>query len=396
MARLYVLFASIYLLQGITEVPFILNVYLSKVLEFSPSQVAQTLFLGGVWFILLKPAIGFLADFWRRFNTRAALTVGLFCSAAGWFLISRAQDQTAMIIGVSLKVVAIALLDVLVDGMIVSVSTTRNRGFIQSLVYGARFGGGMICATVAGGMIDGGAAAFAQIYYFFSLASLAVLLPAFVYRAAAVGENRSPETLSAETGHGPSPPVTFRGRISQLLKPSFFHLFLLLFLYSFGVDTSTFFDPILEQRFSGEFLGRITTAYYVGILLGILSFPLLKGRLGMKTVFALSLIGWSLVELSCLGIRTWNGAPIYFCGGFFNAWSSLALLTVAVAMCKVRGIETFAFAFAISFKNLMDQSNVLLGGYTMELVGIEWLFVISAACGLLPFLVLKRLDFREV
>ena len=62
MARLYVLFASVYLLEGITEVPFILNVYLSKILEFPPSQVARTLFLGGIWFILLKPVIGFLAD----------------------------------------------------------------------------------------------------------------------------------------------------------------------------------------------------------------------------------------------------------------------------------------------------------------------------------------------
>ena len=116
----------------------------------------------------------------------------------------------------------------------------------------------------------------------------------------------------------------------------------------------------------------------------------------MKTVFVLSLAGWSLVEISCLGIADWNGMIIYFCGGFFNAASSVALLTVAVAMCKIRGIETFAFAFAISFKNLMDQSNVPLGGYTMEWVGIEWLFVLSAACGLLPFLVLHKLDFREV
>ena len=116
----------------------------------------------------------------------------------------------------------------------------------------------------------------------------------------------------------------------------------------------------------------------------------------MKTLFIISLFGWSLAELSCLGMARWNGALIYCWGGFFNAYSSIALLTVAVAMCKIRGVETFAFAFAISIKNLMDHSNVLIGGYVMEAVGISWLFVISSLCGLLPFLVLRKIDFRQV
>jgi hypothetical protein len=31
---------------------------------------------------------------------------------------------------------------------------------------------------------------------------------------------------------------------------------------------------MLEERFSGDFLGRITTVYYAGILAGIFAFPL--------------------------------------------------------------------------------------------------------------------------
>lgn len=396
MARLYVLFAAVYLLEGITEVSFILNVYLSKVLQFTPTQVAQTLFLGGMWFILLKPVLGFIADFWKKFNVRVALAAGLVCSAGGWWLISQAQTQAAMIAGVSLKVVAIALLDVLIDGMIVSVSSAKNRSLIQSIVYGARFGGGMLCANFAGGMISESAAAFTQIYYIFSLLSLAVLLPVFLYRRGSIQAQREKEREDTTAEPAGAEPVTFMARLSQIRTPSFFWLILLLFMFSFGVDTSTFYDPILEERFSGEFLGAITTAYYIGILAGIAAFPLARRRFGMKALFVLSLIGWSLVEVSCLGIREWNGHALYFCGGFFNAWSSLVLLTVATALCKIRGIETFAFAFAISFKNLMDQSKVLFGGYVMEWAGIEWLFVISAVCGLLPFIVMHKLEFEEV
>ncbi len=395
MARLYVLFAAVYLLEGVTEVPFILNVYLSKVMQFTPSQVAQTLFLGGIWFILLKPVLGFVADFWRRFSTRVALSLGVLCSAGGWLLIARAQTQAAMIAGVSLKVVAIALLDVLIDGMIVSVSHAKNRSLIQSIVYAARFGGGMLCANWAGGMITESTAAFTQIYYVFSVASLVVLLPVFLYRRRSVEAGKAagePETAEAQ----PESALTFSQRLGQIRTPAFFWLFALLFLFAFGVDTSTFFDPVLEERFSGEFLGAITTAYYVGILAGIGAFPLARKRFGMRPVFVASLIGWSLVEISCLGIQTWNGHGLYFLGGFFNAWSSIALLTVATAMCKIRGVETFAFATAVSFKNLMDQSNVLLGGYVMEWLGLTWLFVISALCGLLPFLVLHKLEFEEV
>ncbi|MEA1997401.1 MAG: MFS transporter [Gemmatimonadota bacterium] len=395
MARLYLLFASVYLLEGITEVPFILNVYLKKTLEFSPTQIGQTLFLGGLWFIILKPLIGFMADFWKGFNKRWALLFGLVCSSAGWIVIASARSQAAMTAGVSLKVIAIACLDVIVDGMIVEVSNKRNRSFIQSLVYGCRFGGAVLCSIWAGGKIGGGAAAFIQIYYMFSLLSLLALVPILIYRSRDLEKGGEQETATQEENAGEEK-VTFREKIGQLANPSFGWLVALLFLFSLGADTATFFDPIMEERFSGEFLGGIYTALNVGILVGILLFPVLRTRLSMKTLFVISLFGWSLVEISCLGIAEWNGLLIFFFGGIFIAFTSIAILTVAVAMCKMRGIETFAFAFAVSAKNLMDQSSVLIGGYVMDAVGITWLFVISSLCGLLPFLILHKIDFRDV
>src|SRR3989339_512462 len=117
MLRLYLLFAAIYLVEGITEVSFILNVYLKKILAFTPVQIGQILFLSGLWFVFLKPLIGFIADSWKGFNKRWALLFGLLCSAGGWLLIARAQTQLEMTAGVSLKVFAIACLDVLIDGM---------------------------------------------------------------------------------------------------------------------------------------------------------------------------------------------------------------------------------------------------------------------------------------
>ncbi len=68
--------------------------------------------------------------------------------------------------------------------------------------------------------------------------------------------------------------------------------------------------------------------------------------------------------------------------------------TLAVAIGEIRGVETFAFA--ISAKNLMVNSSVLIGGYVMEAVGITWLFIISSLCGLLAFLILHKIDFEEV
>ena len=87
---------------------------------------------------------------------------------------------------------------------------------------------------------------------------------------------------------------------------------------------------------------------------------------------------------------------IYFAAGFFNAYTTLTLLTVAAAMCKIRGIETFAFAVAVTVKNLMDNTKLLTGGYVMEWVGLTWLFVISSLCGFLPFLVLHKVDFKDM
>ncbi len=396
MARLYLLFAAIYLLEGITEVPFVLNVYLSQVLSFTPSQVGRVLFLGGLWFIVLKPLIGFLADWWRGFDRRWFMLGGLLASVAGWLVIAAARTPLMMTLGVSLKVLAVAVLDVIIDGMIVRVSTARNRSFIQSLVYACRFGGGMLLASWAGGRIDQGAAAFIQIYYLFSLLSLAALLPVLLYRRKDYEAAPSPEAALPGSVGAMATAIPFGQRLEQLGRPAFGWLLLLLLLYALGADTATYFDPILAERFSGEFLGRITTVYYLGILAGILSFPVLRARAGMRGLLVASLLGWSAAELSCLWIAEWNGPAIYFAGGFFNAFSSIALLTIATASCRLRGIETFSFAVAISVKNLLDQTNVLIGGYVMEAVGIEWLFVISAACGLLPFLVLGRIDFREV
>ena len=398
MVRLYILFASIYLLEGITELPFIVNVYLKKNLEFSPSQIGQILFLGGLWFIVLKPLIGFIADFWKKFSTRLFLCIGAICSFAGWLIIANAQDAVMMILGVSLKVIAIAILDVLIDGMIVTVSTTKNRSFIQSLVYGFRFGGNIVCGLTAGWLIGGGAATFVQFYYFFSLLSLIMLIPVMIYRhlenMEKAGRSAGDEGISLE-----KPAVRaegFSSRLRQLANPAFGWLLMLMVLFSLGADTSTYFDPVLEERFGLEFLGSTNFWLNAGLLCGIFLFPVLRHKWGMKTLFIISLFGWSLVEISCLGIAVWNGWLIYFFGGFFNAFALLTILTLAAAMCKIRGIETFAFAFAVSVKNIFDLSNVLIGGYVYEAVGLTWLFVISALCGLLPFLVLRKIDFREI
>ncbi|MBW7995447.1 MAG: folate/biopterin family MFS transporter [Candidatus Glassbacteria bacterium] len=395
MLRLYILFAAIYLIEGITEVPFILNVYLRNVLEFEPSRIGNILFLGGIWFVVVKPVVGLLADGWRRFNTRLALVIGLACSAGGWAIIANANSPQAMLIGISLKIMAIAVLDVLIDGMIVATSTARNRSFIQSLVYGCRFGGAMLTAEVAGGMIGDGAAAFVQIYYFYSLLALAALLPVLLFRREEVESRQSLESKGG-LDVTQQDDVPLGQRLRQLVNPAFGWLLALYVLYNFGPDTSTFFDPILEERFSSQFLGRINVIYYLGTLAGILLFPLLRLRVGVKTMFFVSLIGWSLVEISCLWISEANGALIYCSAGLFNAFSELALLTVAAAMCKIRGIQTFAFASALSVGNLIFETGKPLGGCLLEAVGIEWLFVISALCGFLPFLVLHRIDFRKV
>lgn len=396
MLRLYLLFASIYLLEGVTEVSF-LNVYLRNILSFKHIQIGQILFLGGLWFVFLKPLIGFIADSWSRLNKRWVMIFGLVCSFAGWLVIADAETVAMMTIGVSLKIIAIACLDVLIDGMIVIASNAKNRSFIQSLVYGCRFGGAMICYPLAGNWIGAGdnAVAFIELYYLFSVISLLVLIPVMIYNE----QNGPGDVLgrqkegSAEQGEEKP---TMREKFGQLANPGFGFLLLLLFLYTLGADTSTYFEPIIADRFGVDFLGGIYFWSYAGIVAGIITFPLLRLKLSVKTLFIISLIGWSLAEISCLGMARWNGALIYFCGGLFNAYLGIALLTTAVAVCKIRGVETFAFAFAISIKNLMDNSSVLIGGYVMETVGITILFIISSLCGLLPFLILHKIDFRDV
>ena len=392
MARLYFLFAALYLLQGVTEVPFVLNVYLQQNLGFEPSQVGQILFLSGLWFIVIKPLIGFIADSWGGFSKRWMLVAGLILSSIGWFVITKAQTAAMMTFGVSLKVIAVALLDVIVDGMIVIASNRKNRSFIQSLVYAARFGGGMLCAWSAGNMIAGGVLTFIQFYYIFSALSLMTLIPVLIYRGEKVSEGFTDQSESRVE----KDELSMRERFGQLKNPAFGWLLLLMLLFSLGADTATYYDPILEQRFSLAFLGNITTWYYVGIVGGILLFPLLKARVGMKSLFVISLLGWSVVEISSFGVMQWNGAIVYCAGGIFNAFTSLAVLTVAAAMCKISGIETFAFAFAVSVKNLFDQSNVLVGGYLMDSVGLTTLFIVSSLCGLLPLLVIRKVDFSDI
>ncbi|HLA41518.1 MAG TPA: hypothetical protein VJ417_16065, partial [Candidatus Glassbacteria bacterium] len=232
---------------------------------------------------------------------------------------------------------------------------------------------------------------FIQIYYVFSLLSLLALVPVLIYRGAdlAMGEGDSVQTVPTEQ-------PAFRQKIGQLFNPSFAWLLALMFLFALGVDTVSYFEPILAQRFSGDFLGRINAISYAGIVIGILTYPLLRLKIGMKALFIISLVGWSLAEISCLAIAEWNGPLIYFAAGFFNAYTTLTLLTVAAAMCKIRGIETFAFAVAVTVKNLMDNTKLLTGGYVMEWVGLTWLFVISSLCGFLPFLVLHKVDFKDM
>ena len=401
MARLYLLFASIYLLEGMFEVSY-LNIYLKKVHEFDPTEIGWILFIGGFWFIFLKPVIGFIADWWKGFSIRWTLAGGLICSIAGWLVIANAQSVAMMTLGISLKVIAIAVMDVLIDGMIVTVSTAKNRSHIQNLIYGCRFGGSMLCALLVGWQYRQGAAVFPMIYQIFSVISLAVLIPVFLYRRKDLDAARG---LESDMEKGASPKEgSFSERFRQLVRPGFVWLLLLLFLYAVGADTATYSEGLYEEKISGEFLSMLIICLQAGTIVGILVFSLLKRAIGVKAIFIISLLGWSAVELSCLVIANWNGGGmiylyggmIYFMGGFFNAFAGITLLTVVTAMCKIRGIETFAFAFAISVKNFFDHSQVLIGGYVMEWVGLNWLFVISSLCGLLPFLVLRKIDFRDI
>ncbi len=394
MVRLYILFASIYLLQGITQVKFVLDNYLQGILSFKPVEVGQILAISGIWFIFLKPLIGFIADSWRRFPTRWVLIAGLILSAFSWDMIAHAQTKWQITLGASLTIIAIAALDVLIDGLIVKTSTEKNRSFIQSLIYGCRFGGSSFCSLWAGAEMDLGIIGFLQVFHLFSMLSLLCLVPVLLFRDENLGkaeltENKQDEEKSTSQ-------LTLKQKMRQLIQPGFGWLLLLMFLYTFGADTSTFFNQILQQRFGGQFLGQMYFAADMGLLTGILLFPVLRMKIGMKRLFVLSLLGWSAVEISSFWVVEWSAFVVYFFGGVFNAFSSIAILTVAVAMCKMRGIETFAFACAISVKNLLFILSFLIGGFLMETVGLLWLFVISSLCGLLPFLVLRKINFRDI
>ena len=104
---------------------------------------------------------------------------------------------------------------------------------------------------------------------------------------------------------------SFGERFKQLAQPGFGWLLLLLFLYAVGADTATYSEAEYEEKISGEFLSMLYTSLQIGILAGILVFSFLRRLIGIKAIFIISLLGWSLVELSCLVIANWAGGGIY-------------------------------------------------------------------------------------
>lgn len=146
--------ASIYLACALTWLPLVF--LLSLVSEISPTEVGLMFLSYSVWWLVLPPFTGRLAD---RVGARPPMVAGLLLSALGLATLSMASDGSSLVmvgVGLSLMAIGIALSVPATNAAAMGQVPAHSRGIASGLNMTARIIGSCAGLIVSGLLIGAG------------------------------------------------------------------------------------------------------------------------------------------------------------------------------------------------------------------------------------------------
>jgi len=357
--------------------------YLKETLGLSPSTV---MYLSSVTTIpwMIKPLYGWLSDTFPLLGYRRKSYM-ILSSLLGVFTalligIIPALPLLALYAFLTLDALGGAMKDVAVDGIMVEEGQRHGiTGKIQSIQWGS-----LTLATVITGIAGGWIAEHFDYHLSFKLVAVFPALVAglaFFYKEQPTLRFKSPVSLK----------TVLKNR--RLLLSMLF-LFLFWFSPAFGVPVS--FKMRDEFHFSRFNMGLLSTVGSAFSILGAVWYWKVNRDLNIKKWLLISVVASGLTTFAYLYLTPVSIVVYTILFGIFGMAIQLIVMDFSARICP-KGKEATTFALITSILNFgMFLSNVA-GGKLYDLVGYNWLVIISGAATflclpLIPYLKVEQVD----
>jgi folate/biopterin transporter len=400
---------TVYFVQGILGLSRLaVSFFLKDDLGLSPAEVAALMGIAAFPWVI-KPVFGFLSDGLPLFGYRrkSYLILSGILGSFAWIalatVVTKPWMATVAILGSSLSV---AISDVIVDSVVVERARKESLvqpGSLQSLTWGCAAIGGLITAYFSGWLLQhfGNQVVFGITATFPLLVSaIAGLIVETNYQLPVTSERDVTMLLPySDQDEQPQKKNVISEQIKQLwgaIKQKTIWLptlFVFIWQATPSAESAFFFFTTNELGFQPEFLGRVRLVTSVAALVGIWLYQRF-----LKTIPFRSILGWSIVISSALGMTTLllvthTNRAIGIDDHWFSLGDTLILtvmgqiafmpiLVLSARLCPV-GVEATLFALLMSIWNLAGLLSQELGALLTHWLGVTetnfanlWLLVL--------------------
>jgi MFS family permease len=375
--RLFVFFATVYVVQGVAEPKAGLATQpifflLKDEMRLSAAETAAFFALIGIaWNV--KPLYGLLSDLvpLLGYRRRSYLLLTTAVAALGWLALGMLPAYgwglTLAILG--LTGLGLAFTDVLCDAVMVEEGKARGlTARFQSIQWAAIYGASLL-AGIGGGYLS------AHVAYNRTFL-LVALFPALSFAASAWAVHEPRTRFDRATVRATAAALR-RGIRSRPLWRAAAFILLWNFSPSFGVPLE--YHMVDTLGITKIQLGVLASLGSGAAMLGAVVFGRYATRLALRPLLNVAVAIGVAGTLAYYGlVGWWSAVALTLTVSFVSAVALLATLDLA-ARAVPRHAEGTFFAALMSVSNLGSTGGEWVGGQLYALIGLPWLIAVSAA-----------------
>jgi MFS family permease len=375
--RLFVFFATVYVVQGVAEPKAGLATQpifflLKDEMRLSAAETAAFFALIGIaWNV--KPLYGLLSDLvpLLGYRRRSYLLLTTAVAALGWLALGMLPAYgwglTLAILG--LTGLGLAFTDVLCDAVMVEEGKARGlTARFQSIQWAAIYGASLL-AGIGGGYLS------AHVAYNRTFL-LVALFPALSFAASAWAVHEPRTRFDRATVRATAAALR-RGVRSRPLWRAAAFILLWNFSPSFGVPLE--YHMVDTLGITKIQLGVLASLGSGAAMLGAVVFGRYATRLALRPLLNVAVAIGVAGTLAYYGlVGWWSAVALTLTVSFVSAVALLATLDLA-ARAVPRHAEGTFFAALMSVSNLGSTGGEWVGGQLYALMGLPWLIAVSAA-----------------
>lgn len=375
--RLFVFFATVYVVQGVAEPKAGLATQpifflLKDEMRLSAAETAAFFALIGIaWNV--KPLYGLLSDLvpLLGYRRRSYLLLTTAMAALGWLALGMLPAYgwglTLAILG--LTGLGLAFTDVLCDAVMVEEGKARGlTARFQSIQWAAIYGASLL-AGIGGGYLS------AHVAYNRTFL-LVALFPALSFAASAWAVHEPRTRFDRATVRATAAALR-RGVRSRPLWRAAAFILLWNFSPSFGVPLE--YHMVDTLGITKIQLGVLASLGSGAAMLGAVVFGRYATRLALRPLLNVAVAIGVAGTLAYYGlVGWWSAVALTLTVSFVSAVALLATLDLA-ARAVPRHAEGTFFAALMSVSNLGSTGGEWVGGQLYALIGLPWLIAVSAA-----------------